>query len=146
MSALVGTVILDDDLYWVTQFQDVGMSAKKTTLSGAIVVSRMKFSSITGSTDQEHTFEFFWATGKQVAQMRSLFLDLTAITIIPCIELGPSLLGCVPIADGFKASPVVSKDFMSHARIKGTPLDLYNGELRLVVPASALDEVFASWT
>lgn len=134
MGGIVGGVVLDDDLFWVTQFQRKGLGSAKRGLDGTVAISSLV---TPGSAVQQiHRFKFTWVTRTQLQAMRNVYRNGQPFTIVTSTSGGHSISNCLPLPfedDGFTYEPIVGStpEFYSYDAVEGGAIDLFNGELKV---------------
>lgn len=131
MGGSVGNISFADDLFWVTEPKRPSLISEKRALDGTVVQSWL--SSQASQIDEQHTFRFTWVPRSTVQALRNLKKLKTTFTLKT--SSGSSSLTCRFIAseDAIDAKPVPPEDFFSSDAVEGTPLDLWNGEIKVWV-------------
>lgn len=128
MGGSIGAIQLDDPLYWVTKHQQTMLGCEKRALDGSIVQTW-----VTGTSkgDHKHIFRFTWITGAQLDSIKALIATRNSFNV-KCTESSAAKGPCrFLLEEPLEYKPVPPEEFFSQEEVSGTPLDLYNGEIRV---------------
>jgi hypothetical protein len=128
MGGRIGSIVLDDPLYWVTEKTTMTLGTEKRALDGSVVQSYL---TAVFSVSTKHTFRFTWISYANLQSIKELIKGKSSF-MINVTDTSASIGPCRFASDEPLAyKPVVDEEFFSPEEVKEGPLDLYNGEIHV---------------
>lgn len=115
--------------HWATKFRPTLCTSVRRNLAGEIVVC-----AVIGPDRPTgpHTFKFFWATHDEVMDLRELAHNGEPFNVSTA-EAGTIRVFFASADNAITAEPVIPSEFFSHDQVLDGDLDLYNGEINVVI-------------
>ena len=135
MGGSIGGATFQFDVYWSTQFEANPMASEKTAVDGTRVTV------MTGPLNRGdvHVFKFTWATQAQLEILKGLAANPTQTFSINLGAGGTTVTGRCVAKGALKYKPVANYKGFTDGQVQGTPRDLYDGEIKVIVSPTGLN-------